>query len=163
MVFGTDGVRGVVDVDLNSKLAYDIGKGLAIFLRKRNKINKIIIGSDTRISSDMFIAAITCGLVDYGVNVEIVGIVSTPMISFFVSKKDYDAGIMITASHNDSKYNGIKIFNKLGEKLSKEEEFEVEKNIDKNIKKPKIKGKIFYINDLIDEYTNYLKNTYNLN
>jgi len=162
MVFGTDGIRGLVDKEINAKLAYDIGRGFAMYIIKHKLGNKVVVGCDTRTSSDVYVSAVSCGLVDMGINVEIVGIVSTPMISFFVSRFNYSGGVMITASHNDHTYNGIKVFNQFGEKISSSGEQEIERNIFKQLNKIKCKGTITINNDLIDKYLTYLKENFPL-
>ena len=86
MLFGTDGVRGVVNKQIDCNISYNIGKGLAIYLKEHNLNKPVIIGGDTRLSTDCYIASVASGLLDYGVDVEIVGIVSTPMISFFANR-----------------------------------------------------------------------------
>ena len=140
MLFGTDGVRGVVDIDVTSELAYNIGKGVALGVLRNKKNKKVIVGCDTRTSSDTLMSAICCGFSDYGINVDIVGIASTPSISYLVSKLDYSAGVMITASHNDNTYNGIKLFNEIGEKYDVKLENKVEKYIQLCNKKVKKQG-----------------------
>jgi len=157
MIFGTDGVRGVVDKEINTKLAYDIGKGMALYIHNKNLNKKIVIGSDTRPSSDTLLAGLTTGLTDYGIDVEIVGIVSTPIISFLVSRLDFGGGIMVTASHNDYTYNGIKVFNQFGEKLNKNGEDEIERNITSECIYNNNKGKITYNEYLIELYLSYLR------
>ena len=155
MLFGTDGVRGVVNKQIDCNISYNIGKGLAIYLKEHNLNKPVIIGGDTRLSTDCYIASVASGLLDYGVDVEIVGIVSTPMISFFANRYSYSAGIMITASHNDYTYNGIKVFNCYGEKATKLMEEEIELNITKNIQVLD-KGKLSYNYNLKNRYEDYL-------
>ena len=155
MLFGTDGYRGIVDKDMNSDIAYKIGKGLAIYLLENNLKNKVIIGGDTRLSTDCYITSVASALLEYGINVDIVGVVSSPMISFLVNRLNYSAGIMVTASHNDNTYNGIKVFNRYGEKANSQIENEIEQNIEKNIQ-PIYKGKLEYKVCLIDQYEDYL-------
>jgi phosphoglucosamine mutase len=155
MLFGTDGVRGVVDKEINHNTCYDIGKGLAIYLIDNNLEKKVIVGGDTRLSTDCYISSIASGLLDYGVNVDIVGVVSTPIISFLVNRMKYSAGIMITASHNDFTYNGTKVFNCYGEKADMIMERDIEHNISKTIKIIK-KGKITFNNNLANKYEDYL-------
>lgn len=159
MLFGTDGYRGIVDKDMNSDIAYKIGKGLAIYLQDNNLKNKVIIGGDTRLSTDCYITSVASALLEYGINVDIVGIVSSPLISFLVNRLDYSAGIMITASHNDKTYNGIKIFNQYGEKANSKIEEEIERNIGNNITL-KGKGRLQYKSELIDKYEQYLYKKY---
>lgn len=118
-LFGTDGIRGIVNQDLSVDLALIIGKILKIF----NK-NTLIIGHDTRISSPFLSYAITSGASSMGINVYDEGICSTPSIAF-LSNKFSCLGVMITASHNPFFYNGIKIFID-GNKLNKEQEEKIE-------------------------------------
>ena len=165
MVFGTDGIRGIVDEGLTPKLAYNIGKAFGFVLNKAKKSKKVIIGTDTRISKDVYATAISCGLMDNGIDVIYVGIVSTPMISFLVSKYDCIGGIMITASHNDYRYNGIKLFDGYGRKLSKKQENYIEsllldENKIKNISV--LKGRLIVDNDLKENYINYLLSSFNM-
>jgi phosphoglucosamine mutase len=163
MVFGTDGIRGVVDNGINAELAYDVGKGMAKYILKRNLNRKVIIGCDTRPSSDIYVCSIASALADFGIDVEIIGIVSTPMISFFVSRFDFSGGIMITASHNDYTYNGIKVFNEFGEKMNKKSELEIESAMSEHLHPSEVKGKINYSNEIVDEYINYLLQNFKLN
>ncbi|MGN0961823.1 MAG: phosphoglucosamine mutase [Christensenellales bacterium] len=156
MIFGTDGVRGEVDKGITTSIAYNIGKGLAISILKRKLNKKVVIGKDTRLTSDTYLSAIASGLTDYGINVVIVGIVPTPVISFLVSRFDFGGGIMITASHNDCNYNGIKVFSETGEKINNDIENEIEKNIETLRKKTKLKGKIVYDESLVNNYIDYL-------
>lgn len=162
MIFGTDGIRGVVDKDIDSKLAYNLGKALAIYLSKHKLNNLVLIGRDTRISGDLLAYSVACGLSDYGVDSEIIGIVSTPMVSFLTSKHNYGAGIMITASHNDYTYNGIKCFSSSGLKFRQIEELELETFMKSNMKPSKKKGKIINNKNINEDYINYLLNNFNL-
>lgn len=162
MRFGTDGIRGIVDRDINTNLFYNIGKGFALFIRKQNLTKKVVIGCDTRLSSNTYMFATISGLSDYGIDVCIIDVVSTPIISFLVSRGDYGGGVMITASHNDYRYNGIKIFNTMGEKATQEEESFIEKYSDYRIKGVYQKGKIDYCPSLVELYINYLINYFNL-
>lgn len=161
MIFGTDGVRGLIDKEINSQLSLNIGKGLAVTMLNMKVNKKVLIGKDTRVSSDTYLSAIASSLCDYGIDVVIVGIVSTPVISFLVSHMDFGAGIMITASHNDKNYNGIKIFNEVGEKINKEYECQIENNIVRYRTKMRKKGKIEYNSNLINNYIDYILNEFN--
>lgn len=127
-LFGTDGVRGVANVDLTSELALQIGRASAMVLLKESKSAKptVLIGKDTRASGDMLEAALTAGLCSVGCNVLSVGIVPTPAVAFLVEKYGCEAGIMISASHNPCEYNGIKIFQGNGYKLDDSLENEIE-------------------------------------
>ena len=159
MLFGTDGVRGVINTEINSQVAYNIGKGLAIYMLNNNEHKKVVVGCDTRLSSDCYVSSICSALTEYGIDVDIVGIVSTPIISFLVNRLKYSAGIMITASHNDNTYNGIKVFNQYGEKISKEIENIIEDNISSTYTKD-ASGKIKYKEYLVEKYSKYLFKKY---
>lgn len=117
-LFGTDGVRGVANSELTCELAMKIGRAAADVLTDSNHRHpKIIIGKDTRISSDMLENAMTAGLCSVGANVVKLGVVPTPAVAFLVGKYKADAGVMLTASHNPCEFNGIKIFSGDGYKL----------------------------------------------
>lgn len=129
-LFGTDGIRGVAGEELTADLAYRLGLSLAQKLRaaKNGKPN-VIIGKDTRLSGDMFEAALTAGLCAGGTDVLLAGIVPTPAVAYLTVKLCADAGVMISASHNPSEYNGLKVFGAGGFKLSDEMEKELEQMI----------------------------------
>lgn len=115
--FGTDGIRDIVNKGLTAKVAYDSGCALALYLRETVTKPLVVVGHDTRQSADMLVTALCSGLMSYGVNVVYVGKLTTPAVSFITAKNGADAGVMITASHNTYEYNGIKIFNRFGEKI----------------------------------------------
>ena len=117
-LFGTDGVRGVANSELTCEMAMRIGRAAAMVLTDSNHRHpKVLIGKDTRLSSDMLEAAITAGLCSVGANVVQLGVVPTPAVAFLVGKYKADAGVMLTASHNPCEFNGIKIFSGDGYKL----------------------------------------------
>ncbi len=129
-LFGTDGVRGVANEELTCELAYKIGKCAAYVLTGEIKHKpKILIGKDTRISGDMLEGALLSGLCAVGADVVRLGIIPTPAVAYLTRKYEADAGIVISASHNSAEYNGIKIFNTNGYKLSDEIEERIEKLI----------------------------------
>ena len=117
-LFGTDGVRGVANSELTCELAMNIGRAAAMVLTDSvHRHPKVLIGKDTRISSDMLEAAMTAGLCSVGANVVRLGVVPTPAVAFLVGKYKADAGVMLTASHNPCEFNGIMIFSGDGYKL----------------------------------------------
>lgn len=126
--FGTDGVRGIANLDLTNDLAYQLGRYGAYVLTKHIAGDKarILIGKDTRLSSDMLESALIAGMLSVGCDVVRVGVAPTPAIAYLVKDQGYDAGVVISASHNSYEYNGIKFFNHLGFKLSDEIEDEIE-------------------------------------
>ncbi len=126
-LFGTDGVRGIANVELTANLAFDLGRVGAYVITKNKKENaKILIGGDSRISYDMLESAISAGMMSVGVEVYVVGTIPTPAMAYLVRKYKMDAGVMISASHNKMQDNGIKFFNDEGYKLSDEIENEIE-------------------------------------
>ncbi|MBE6012666.1 MAG: phosphoglucosamine mutase [Lachnospiraceae bacterium] len=126
-LFGTDGIRGVANKELTPELAFKLGKAGAYVLtkEKRRKAN-IIIGMDTRESGDMLEAALIAGMCSVGANVIPLGVIPTPGMAYLVRHYKMDAGVVISASHNPSKDNGIKFFSSEGYKLSDSLEDEIE-------------------------------------
>lgn len=163
-LFGTDGVRGIVDKDLTSDLAVKIGTSVSRVLKKnlnRDKL-KFIIGSDTRESKDMFTNAISYGVTEEGCDMINVGVLPTPAIAYLVKLYGLDGAFVVSASHNPSEYNGIKVLDKDGFKLSDELEEECEEIILGDFKLDEsIKEKGSFINDptAIEHYIRYLKST----
>lgn len=126
-LFGTDGVRGIANRDLSVELSTNIGVALAMVLRERNPGKPtVLVGKDTRASSDMIEAALVAGLCAGGANVVEIGVVPTPAVAYLVTREEAQAGVMISASHNPYHFNGIKVFGPKGFKLSDEEEAEIE-------------------------------------
>ncbi len=117
-LFGTDGIRGIAGSELNGELAMSIGRAAAAVLTEGCRRRPVfVVGTDTRISSDMLSAAVSAGLCSVGADVISLGVIPTPAVAYLVEKYKADAGIMISASHNTSEYNGIKIFSGDGYKL----------------------------------------------
>lgn len=126
-IFGTDGVRGVANKELTVELAMNLGKAGAYVLTKE-KAHKptILVGGDTRISGEMLANALMAGICSVGADAVYVGVVPTPAIAYLTRYYGYDAGVVISASHNPAEYNGIKFFNGDGYKLSDLLEDEIE-------------------------------------
>lgn len=126
-LFGTDGVRGVANVDITAELAMNIGRAAAMVLTQGSRRRPlVVIGKDTRISSDMLESALTAGLCSVGADVISIGVMPTPAVAYLVKQYKADAGIMISASHNPYAYNGIKIFDGEGFKLPDDLENRIE-------------------------------------
>lgn len=123
-LFGTSGIRGKVDGEVTTNLALNVGKALATYL---NGEGDVVLGYDTRTTNEMFENAITAGLLESGCNVLKIGMVPTPLVGYAVEKLGATAGIMITASHNPSQYNGIKLWNKNGMAYTPSQEEEIER------------------------------------
>jgi phosphoglucosamine mutase len=132
-LFGTDGVRGIVNRDLTPELAFNLGKAGTYVLNKEKERPVIIIGKDTRISGDLLEDAMSAGILSMGGNVIKVGVLPTPAIAYLVRHLHADAGVMISASHNTFEYNGIKFFNHEGFKLDDDLEDEIEDIITRDI------------------------------
>ncbi|MCI8423271.1 MAG: phosphoglucosamine mutase [Lawsonibacter sp.] len=128
-LFGTDGIRGVVNAGLDADLAYKVGLAAAIVLSKAKKPGEkplVTIGKDTRISGDLLKGALIAGLCTAGADVLDLGTLPTPGVAWVTVEEEADAGIVISASHNPFEHNGIKIFNGKGFKLSDELEEKIE-------------------------------------
>ena len=123
LFFGTDGLRGKVNEDLTQNIAYKIGNALSIL--KDNP--KIIIGSDTRISNTYLSLSLASGAMSGGAKVIDVGVIPTAGVAYLVKTIKADYGIVISASHNSGEYNGIKVFDSDGYKLSDKEEERIER------------------------------------
>ena len=126
-LFGTDGIRGIAGQTLTAELAFHVGQAVAAVLTEEKGSRPLItIGKDTRISSDMLEAALMAGICSVGGDVMPLGTIPTPAVAFLTVQQQADAGIVISASHNPYAYNGIKVFNAQGYKLSDEMEQRVE-------------------------------------
>ena len=115
-IFGTDGIRGRFNEEITYALAYKVGYSLGSNLENNNPI---LIGRDTRISGNILLQAITRGINESGKKFINLGICPTPAIPFLIRKENLSSGIMISASHNPPEYNGIKIFDHNGQKITK--------------------------------------------
>ncbi|WP_026894742.1 phosphoglucosamine mutase [Clostridiisalibacter paucivorans] len=167
-LFGTDGVRGIANEELTSELAYKLGRIGSYILTNGKKQPKIVVGMDTRISGDMLESALIAGICSVGVDVLSVGVVPTPAVAYLTRAHNADAGIVISASHNPVEYNGIKFFNSNGYKLKDEVEERIEniilENADVDIRPTgKEVGRKMIVKNAIEEYTQYLKTTINVN
>src|SRR3954468_9133042 len=123
-LFGTDGIRGVANVDLKPTLAYALGRAVA--QRLAGPGGSIVVGQDTRRSGDMFVSAIVAGATSLGVDVHVVGTVPTPALAFIAGEGPFAAGIMVSASHNPAADNGLKVLDAAGLKLDDAVEDELE-------------------------------------
>ncbi len=161
-LFGTDGARGVANSELTCELAMQIGRAAAMVLTKHSiKRPKVLIGMDTRASSQMLESAISAGLCSVGADVMLLGEIPTPAVAYLVKKYEYDAAVMISASHNPCEYNGIKIFQGNGYKLPDALEEEIESIILDKTQVPPIMvggdvGRITRSKTAVIDYVNYL-------
>ena len=139
-LFGTDGARGVAITELTFELAMQIGRAAALVLTKEAKHKaKIVIGKDTRISSDILEAALCAGICSVGADAVQLGVIPTPGVAYLVRSMGADAGVMISASHNSVEFNGIKLFASTGYKLPDAVEEEIEALIAEHQKAPHLR------------------------
>ena len=122
-LFGTSGIRGKIGSEVTCELALNVGKSLAYYLGNEGSV---VLGYDTRNTNQMLDQAICAGLLESGVDVIKIGMVPTPLVGYATEKLDADAGIMLTASHNPSQYNGIKLWNKNGMAYTSQQEEKIE-------------------------------------
>jgi len=156
--FGTDGIRGIANIELDPDLAFRAGKALGAYLL--NKYPKEIfvgIGKDTRLSGDMIESSITSGLLSSGISCKSFGIIPTPAVSKLIGLTDCVAGVVISASHNPVCDNGIKFFNRDGFKFDDANETIIEELIDSSASLPLAKsgevGSAFIKTDAPQIYT----------
>lgn len=162
-LFGTDGVRGVANLELTPELAMKLGQaGAYVLTQEFSHKPTIIVGCDTRISGGMLANALMAGICSVGANAVYVGVVPTPAIAYLTRKYGMDAGVVISASHNSVEFNGIKFFNGDGFKLSDALEDEIEELINKDmagVEKPISSdvGAITYRMDACEDYIEFAK------
>jgi phosphoglucosamine mutase len=165
-LFGTDGIRGIANqYPMTTEVASNVGRAIAHLSKKERHTPRILIGRDTRLSGDMFESAIISGICSMGVNAISVGVIPTPGIAFLTHDMRADAGIVISASHNPSQDNGIKIFNNEGFKLSDVKENKIEELIFADNMRllhpsPKELGKLSRLDDAAGRYVDFLKSTF---
>ena len=157
-LFGTSGIRGLIGSEVTCELALNVGKSLAYYLGNEGTV---VLGYDTRTTNKMLDQAICAGLLESGVDVIKIGMVPTPLVGYATEKLDADAGVMLTASHNPSQYNGIKLWNKNAMAYTSAQEAKIEEiyankeyisvswdKVGKLSVNEEIKGQ--YIDDLVD-------------
>ena len=166
-LFGTDGVRGVANTELTPELAYQLGRAATLYFGAHSKVRpRILIGRDTRVSGEMFEAALTAGICSAGGAALLAGIVPTPAIAYLAREHKMNAGIVISASHNPFPDNGIKFFGGDGSKLPDAVEDELEALVRKlqdgdHEARPTGKdvGVVEYRDDLLNQYIDYVVST----
>ncbi len=166
-LFGTDGVRGEANTALQPELAYRLGRAATLYFGKRSEDKpKILIGRDTRISGEMFEAALMAGICSAGGRAISAGIIPTPAVAYLVRKINAAAGVVISASHNPFYDNGIKFFGADGYKLPDATEDEIEQIVneikaDDKFGRPtgaKI-GDTEYRHELLNDYIDFVAST----
>jgi len=163
-LFGTDGVRGLANQELDCKMAFKLGQAGAYILTMAKHKPKILVGRDTRISGDMLESALVAGICSVGGVALVAGIIPTPAVAFLTRYYGLDAGVVISASHNPMEYNGIKFFNNAGYKLPDELEDRIENIVlygSEEIPAPKGAdvGRLVRLKNAERDYIEFLKNT----
>lgn len=161
-LFGTDGVRGVANKELTPELAMKIGRAGALVLSKhldkKSKKPVIVVGMDTRISSQMLACALMAGITSVGADVIFTGVVPTPAVAYFMKKYHPQGGVVISASHNPVEFNGIKFFDGDGYKLEDAVEDEIASLVTDGLGDMELPtgtdlGRIIYRTEGRDEYS----------
>ena len=160
-LFGTDGVRGVANELLTPHLAMKLGVTAANVLRSGDAAPMIFVGRDTRLSGNMLEAGLVAGLCAAGANVTLLGVLPTPAVAYLTRKFNADAGVVISASHNEFSDNGINFLGADGCKLADETEDAIEKQLDNwealaNARKDKI-GRVIEGAGMVDDYLQHLR------
>ncbi|MGB9699700.1 MAG: phosphoglucosamine mutase [Thermodesulfobacteriota bacterium] len=165
-LFGTDGIRGVANVEpMTTEMAMQVGRGVAYIFKNKGRRHKIVIGKDTRLSGYMLENALVAGICSMGVDVLLVGPLPTPGIAFITASMRADAGIVISASHNPFQDNGIKIFSGNGFKLPDDLELKIEELIFSekigSLRPTAAEiGKAYRVDDAVGRYVVHLKNSF---
>ena len=164
-LFGTDGVRGLVNEFLTPELAYHLGRAAASYFGQSIERPVFLIGRDTRISGGMLESALASGICAVGGDVIILGEAPTPAIAYLVRQKECTAGVVISASHNPYPDNGIKFFDENGFKLPDAVEDEIEElcksSADDCLPRPTKGdiGTIQYHQEWVQEYVDFVVST----
>ncbi len=165
-LFGTDGVRGVANIEpMTAEMALQLGRAIAYIFKQEERRHRIVVGKDTRLSGYMLEGAMMAGICSMGVDALMVGPLPTPGIAFLTSSMRADAGVVISASHNQYHDNGIKFFSRSGLKLADEMELKIEEFIFENqdpSHRPTASevGKAYRVDDAIGRYVVFAKNTF---
>ena len=157
--FGTDGIRGMLHKGgINKKILHSLARALVKFYNK-HKLNKILlVGNDSRKSSDYILSEMSTILLSYGISIDNLGVCSSPSLAFVTRHFHYPLSMMISASHNPAEYNGIKFFNSLGEKISNKDEEEIEYFMEHSrLYQKKEYACIKSVKNHINAYIDYLK------
>ena len=161
--FGTDGIRGVANQALTADLALAIGRAAVSVMPQESP--RILIGRDTRISGAMLEAAMVAGISSAGGACELAGVIPTPAVASLVVSQGYDAGAVISASHNPFPDNGIKFFGRRGFKFSDGRELEMEKYLSHETgcpPPPRDPGPVDRMRDPVDTYVDGLLSKFHL-
>jgi phosphoglucosamine mutase len=165
-LFGTDGIRGVANIDpMTSETALALGRALAVFFKNGGSHHRILIGKDTRRSCYMLENALASGLCSMGAEALFIGPMPTPGVAFLIQAMRADAGVVISASHNSFEDNGLKIFDRNGFKLPDTDELKIEAmmvsgELERDRPTGAGVGSAFRIDDASGRYIEFVKSTF---
>ncbi|MDD4803484.1 MAG: phosphoglucosamine mutase [Syntrophomonas sp.] len=167
ILFGTDGVRGIANIELTPEMAFNLGRAGSYVLAKQDTSARprIMVGKDTRISGDMLEAALVAGICSTGADVLTVGVIPTPAVAYLTEIYKASCGIVISASHNPVQDNGIKFFGPNGYKLPDEIEAEIENlvlNGTNDLSRPigEEIGRVWEVEEALNRYLEFLVSCY---
>ncbi len=136
-LFGTDGIRGVPGTPpLDDATLYATGRSLGTYLKQTSPAAHVLIGMDTRESGPHIAALLAAGLANAGVSIDFAGIITTPGVACLVRQRGFQAGVVISASHNPFQDNGVKLFSSAGMKFPDAVEETLEEDIFKHRREP---------------------------
>src|SRR5437879_9566577 len=136
-LFGTDGIRGVPGTaPLDDATLYATGRSLGTYLKQTSPAARVLIGMDTRESGPHIAAVLAAGLATAGVSVDFAGVITTPGVACLVRQRGFQAGVVISASHNPFQDNGVKLFSGAGMKFPDAVEETLEQDIFKHRGEP---------------------------
>ncbi|MCE5314054.1 MAG: phosphoglucosamine mutase [Armatimonadota bacterium] len=164
-LFGTDGVRGLANVELSPLTALKLGTTSAHVLIERKQNTKVLVGRDPRISGDILESALVAGICSQGVDAVLLGVIPTPGVAYLTATKGASLGVVISASHNPVKDNGIKFFGPDGHKLDDAVEASIEEQIDNFDSFPRPSGadvgNVRHRHEVVWSYAKHVKSTAN--
>lgn len=161
-LFGKNGIRGIAVTEITCELAMQIGRAAAKIMAAPNGSTKILVGKDMRHSSDALEAALCAGICSAGADAELLGEVPSPVLAWHIRRREAQGGIMITAAHTNSEYNGIKLYSSYGYRLGEDGEDGIERlllDVPDEIEPVQLKkyGSIICCENALDEYSAYIK------
>ncbi len=164
-LFGTDGIRGTANTPpMTVDIALKVGMAAGCEFMRGSHRHRVVIAKDTRLSGYMIEPALTSGFIASGMDVILVGPMPTPAVAMLVRSLRADLGVMISASHNEYRYNGIKLFGPDGFKLSDEVEATIEKTVQSNtfdkLAAPEKLGRAKRLDDAQGRYIEFAKSTF---
>jgi phosphoglucosamine mutase len=161
--FGTDGIRGLTNAEpMTARTALCVGQAAGTHFMRGDHRHRVVIGKDTRLSGYMMESALVAGFTSVGMDVVLLGPMPTPAVAMLTTSMRADLGVMISASHNPFRDNGIKLFGPDGYKLSDEDEQAIERRIESASKlaKPELIGRAKRIDDAAGRYVHHAKATF---